>query len=229
VGAHFLGRNGQTLAQLRDFSPATWNLLPRERALVFTNNHDTQRGDGFSYRDGAAHDLATLFLLAWPYGRVVVASSYAFDGTSQAGRDRGPASDQAGNTVRAMGCPAEPPPASLPSGAWVCEHRRAPIAAMATFRRVAGDAPVALWWDNGGNQIAFARQGRGFVVINNESAPLTRRFLLGLPAGRYCDVVRSGTAGSCADPIAVDVTGGAMIEVPARTARVYHLEARAVN
>lgn len=34
------------------------------------------------------------------------------------------------------------------------------------------DAPVVNWWDNGLNQIAFGRQGKGFVIINNDDFPV---------------------------------------------------------
>lgn len=28
------------------------------------------------------------------------------------------------------------------------------------------------WWDNGNNQIAFCRGGKGFIAINNDNYPL---------------------------------------------------------
>ncbi len=34
------------------------------------------------------------------------------------------------------------------------------------------DAPLSNWWDNGLNQIAFARATKGFIVINNDDFPL---------------------------------------------------------
>lgn len=52
---------------------------------------------------------------------------------------------------------------------WVCEHRWRQIYSMVMFRNVVADAPMTNWWDNGSNQIAFCRQGRGFVAFNNDS------------------------------------------------------------
>jgi alpha-amylase len=226
IGAHFLGRSGQTLAQLRTLSPTAWNLLPSDRALVFSNNHDTQRQDGLSYRHGATHDLANVFLLAWPYGRIVIASSYVFDHTTQDGRDAGPRSDLTGNTLRGQSCASAE--AALAPGGWVCEHRRPTVHGMVKFRQVAGDAVVSNWWDNGRNQIAFGRARRAFVVINNENAVLVRRFAVDLEPGRYCEVSRgvTATAGSCRDVMTVEANGEAFIEVPPRAASAYHVEAR---
>lgn len=39
---------------------------------------------------------------------------------------------------------------------------------MVMFRNVAHGQPLLNWWDNGGNQIAFGRGDRGFIVINND-------------------------------------------------------------
>ena len=107
IGSHFVGRGGQTLAQLRTLSPEAWQLLPGDRAVVFANNHDTQRADAVYYQDGAAHELANVFLLAWPYGQVAITSSYAFDRATAAGRDTGPPSSAAG--VATCFTPAPPP------------------------------------------------------------------------------------------------------------------------
>ena len=46
IGDRFLNNSGWTLANLKTFGPATWGLIPSDRAIAFTNNHDTQRGDG---------------------------------------------------------------------------------------------------------------------------------------------------------------------------------------
>ena len=70
------------LADLRTFGE-TWGLMPSNRAVAFTDNHDKQRGHGgggsyLTYHDGATYDLANVFMLGWPYGYPVVMSSYAF-------------------------------------------------------------------------------------------------------------------------------------------------------
>ena len=52
----------------------------------------------------------------------------------------------------------------------VCEHRWRMIANMAQWRNKAGGefTGVDNWWDNGGNQIAFSRNGQAFIAFNKE-------------------------------------------------------------
>jgi alpha-amylase len=75
-------------------------------------------------------------------------------------------------------------------GEWVCEHRQPAITAMVAFRAATQGTPeVTDWWSNGGNQIAFGRGDRGFVVINRVPTTLTHTFQTQLPAGDYCEVM----------------------------------------
>lgn len=39
---------------------------------------------------------------------------------------------------------------------------------MVIFRNVVDGEPFSNWWDNGGNQVAFGRGNKGFIVFNNE-------------------------------------------------------------
>src|SRR5882672_2839147 len=91
VSDAFLGRNGANLATLQNL-PAS--LLPSDKAVVFTDNHDNQRADNVYYAStlvGApAYELAAIYTLAQPHGAVSVMSSYGFDRATQAGRDAGP-------------------------------------------------------------------------------------------------------------------------------------------
>ncbi|MDN3577002.1 alpha-amylase family protein [Chitinimonas viridis] len=201
IGDKFLGTGGQKLAQLNpngasgsQFSETAWGLMPADKAVVFVENHDSQREGGISYRDGAAYRLAHVWMLAQPYGYPSVMSSYGFDRNSQAGRDAGPPAPAA--------CASALEAASV--GSWVCEHRDPLIANMVAFRRAVAGAPVANWWDNGGNAIAFSRGDKGFVLINRETADLNRSFDTGLPAGSYCDVLAGGKqAGTCLGRVVV--------------------------
>lgn len=68
VGEIFLARSGQSISSLSLLTEQAWALLPSTRAVAFIDNHDTQRVDAAFYQDGPAHDLATVFMLAWPYG-----------------------------------------------------------------------------------------------------------------------------------------------------------------
>lgn len=66
---------------------------------------------------------------------------------------------------------------------------------MVTFRAVAGDEPVANWYDNDNNLIAFSRGSKAFIVINNEGKTITSTFQTGLPEGVYCDIINGSGKG----------------------------------
>lgn len=224
VGDKFLHTGGQYLAQLNpngspgnQFSESAWGIMPSDKAVVFLENHDTQRSGGISYRDGAIYRLANVWMLAQPYGYPSVMSSYSFDRTTQAGIDAGP-------PATGPGCATSFEAATISQ--WVCEHRDPVIANMIAFRRaVAGTAQIN-WWDNGANAIAFSRAGKGFVVINAESAIIpARTFVTGLAAATYCDVLGGGVStvnpGTCAgQSITVDPSGKATISLAAKSGLV---------
>ena len=68
--------------KLSSLPGATSGLLPSASALAFLDNHDSQRTDPsgvLTYKDGEAYAIAAAFLLAWPYGRPRLMSSYYFD------------------------------------------------------------------------------------------------------------------------------------------------------
>lgn len=183
------------LDHLSDFGQS--GLLPGDKAVVFTDNHDTQRSQADSvltFRDDQLYRLANAFMLAWPYGTPRVMSSYDF-----ASPDDGPPGPGDGTTS----------PVSCGDG-WVCEHRFPEIASMVLFRNVTTGTPVTKWWSNGSNAIAFGRGDKGFVVINREDTTLTQTFSTSLPAGTYCDVQRGALKdGACTGPSYVVGTDGA--------------------
>jgi len=167
----------QQLSYLNNFGES-WGFLGGGSAVVFTDNHDNQRGHGagganvLTFKDGSLYNLANVFMLAWPYGYPKVMSSYAFNNA-----DQGPPSSSVyQNGVAQCG------------GAWICEHRWSSIANMVAFRNNTDGAGVDHWWDNGSNQIAFGRGGQGFVIINRQSNALNRTFSTGMPDGRYRNV-----------------------------------------
>lgn len=67
---------------------------------------------------------------------------------------------------------------------------------MVKFRSVVGDAPVTAWWDNEENAIAFAREGKGFLAMNNEDTSLDETLQTTLPSGTYCDVISGKKQGT---------------------------------
>jgi len=231
LGNPFLGRGGASLSDLAQFGGPTSGFVPSERAVVFVNNHDTQRQAGLFYQDGAAFDLATIFMLAHPYGYPSLMSSYAF--VRPSGRDVGPPSDTMGNTqslyVEGAATPACSEEIIPPPGSWVCEHRRGYVPGMLAFRKATVAATeVTNFWNNGSNQIAFGRGALGFVAINGEPEPLTRSFETGLPEGVYCDVVvGSPSQEQCAGrSIEVLAGGTAEITLEPSSAAALHVEAR---
>lgn len=210
LGIAFSG-NGScvgNLAGLAGFG-ASSSLMRSGSALVFVDNHDNQRGHGtanpciVTHQDGAIYDLATVFMLGWPYGNTRVMSSYYFvDDT------HGPPADGSGNTedVYVGGVPV-----GCNGSDWVCEHRRTPIANMVGFRAHVHGQVVTDWWDNGNDHIAFGRGGRGFVVLNREASDSLISYQTSLPAGTYCNLF-NGTLSvdgtSCTgDSVTVDGSG----------------------
>jgi alpha-amylase len=193
---------------------------------VFTNNHDTQRSHGLFYQDAVLSDLSTVFLLTHPYGYPKVMSSYAFDRGTDLGRALGPPSDADGATRSVYGDGAEPNCAPTQSAevtdAWICEHRRAGIFRLLAFRKATAGAPVTHTFDDGQNQLAFGRDGRGFVAINGGAEAFEAELSTGLEPGTYCDLLTGGDDGqACAGmSVVVDADGNWTASLPGLSAVV---------
>jgi alpha-amylase len=168
-----------------------WGFLPDGNAVVFVDNHDNQRGHGaggasiLNYKVSRMYKIAQAFFLAYPYGVARVMSSFQFDSDQE-----GPPHDNNYNILpvqfnQDLSC----------GNGWVCEHRWRQIYNMARFRNAVSGTNLVNWWDNGGNQIGFARGNKGFIAINNDNSDLDRTFQSGLPGGIYCDVISGNVAG----------------------------------
>lgn len=213
IAGKFRGDFNGSLSQLRSFGDR-WSLVPSDKAVVFIDNHDRERGHGgggnLTYKDGARYNLANVFMLAHPQGYPKVMSGYRFtDG------DAGPPSGG--------GCA---------NNAWVCQHRWGNIANLVAYRKhtieacpSGGDSDVDHWWSNGHNQIAFGCADKGFVIINNQDESLTQRLKTGLPAGRYCNIL-SNDAPCGGEIIDVDAEGFATFNLTAMSAAAIHGGAR---
>jgi alpha-amylase len=180
-------------------------LPPSNKALVFVQNHDTERnGDALNYKDGATNTIANEFLLAYGYGRPQVYSS--FEWTIG---DDSPPSD-ANGLITATDC----------ANGWACVDRNLGVRNMVAFHNLAGSAPRANWWDDGQNLIAFSRGSRAWIAINNATVAKALSVRTGLPKGVYCDIIHATIAnGGCAGPtINVDRNGIASVTVPAKDA-----------
>ncbi|RMF62000.1 MAG: ATPase [Bacteroidetes bacterium] len=203
-------------------------MIPDERALVFIDNHDNQRGHGagghvLTHRDGPLYDLAVAFMLAYPYGRPRVMSSYAFTGDAD-----GPPHDAAFNILR-----VHRPDGTVDCGAgrWVCEHRRPVIAGMVGFHNAtAGVRTVEHLWTGTPGQIAFSRGDRGFFALNLDEATLEVTLPTGLAPGTYCNVtagtLRPDGAGCTGPAVLVRADGTADLSLPPRSALALHAGAR---
>jgi alpha-amylase len=227
---------GGKLSDLRTFG-ASWGLLPSDKSIAFTDNHDKQRGHGgggsyLTYHNGSTYDLANVFMLAWPHGYPSLMSSYAFETASAFDTSYGPPFDPATGATRGPwdGGVSSPACFNQTRGNWVCEHRFRPIGNMVKFRAATmGSWLVSDWWDNGSNQIAFGRGAAGFVVINNQSGALTRSFHTSLPAGQYCNIITGDftSTGTCTGTVAtVDSAGNVTLTANAFGAAAIHIGAK---
>jgi alpha-amylase len=175
----FLNGNLSSLHQLEKRD----GFLPADKAVVFVDNHDLQRGHAGSerilrYKDGNRYDLAIAFMLAYPYGYPMVMSSYYFDNS-----DQGPEHLSALNEDNSC------------NEAWVCEHRRHATANMVKFRRETAGTGVTNWAIIDDKVLSFGRGNKGHVIINVSKQAIEIEVPTGLPAGRYCDVIANGVDG----------------------------------
>lgn len=199
-----------------------WNFLPPEKAVVFTDNHDNQRGHGgggsvLTFRDGVLHNLANMFLLAFNYGTVALMSSYDFVYESE-----GPPTTPAGDTLPVYGQDGS---SNCGKSGWVCEHRDSDLLTMVKFKSDVGTAGVSDWWSSAqGGQIAFSRESLGWFALNIEPKPMPVRAYTSMEDGVYCDMVShakkmGGSGGSRCKGQRVEVRDG-IIEttIPAQSA-----------
>ncbi len=188
----------------------SWGLLDSQDAVVFTDNHDNQRGHGgggdtVTYKNGATYELANVFMLAYPYGYPKVMSSYAFDNT-----DAGPPSTAVHNNNQLNCFGSE----------WQCEHRKTSIANMVAFRNfTSANIFVSNVWQNGTDQLAFGRGALGFVVINRSGSAINRTFQTQMPANDYCNVTATD---DCSEVVTVDTNGLVTLSVAPWSSAAIH-------
>jgi alpha-amylase len=195
-----------SIATLKVFGEDS-GLPPSNKALVFVQNHDTERnGDALNYKDGARNILANEYILAYGYGTPQVYSGFAF-GTDT---NQSPPSTTDG-LITNTDCSGTNP-------TWICIDRDQGVANMVAWHNFVGNAPLANWWDDRSNLIAFSRGSRGWISINNGPAAQTRSFATGLPRGVYCDIISSASYGhgACSGTtVTVNGNGIARVTVPA--------------
>ncbi|GAA4687089.1 carbohydrate-binding module family 20 domain-containing protein [Phytohabitans rumicis] len=191
--------------------------LTGAQSVVFVDNHDTQRSTPtLTYKDGDRYYLADAFMMAHPYGRPQLMSSYAFGSVTA----QGPPSSS-GGTTNATDCA---------NSAWICEHRNEQVAGMPSFRNATEGTGIGSVVTDGSGRLAFARGARGYAAFNATGSAWTRTFSTGLPDGTYCNVARgtyNATTGVCTGG-AVTVSGGAFTTaIPANRGVALHVAAPA--
>jgi alpha-amylase len=153
--------------------------LPADKAIVFVDNHDIQRGHAFgdevvNYKDGARYELAVAFMFAHPYGYPLVMSSYAFE------------TDQDGP-------PGVSPHDSDGCGdAWICEHRRNARVGMLEFRTATQGVELVDWQVIDGRVLSFGRGSQGHILINTHDEAVNVSVSTSLPAGSHADLLGGG-------------------------------------
>ncbi|KAL4635914.1 pancreatic alpha-amylase-like [Arapaima gigas] len=192
--------SGEKMSYLRNWGEG-WGFMPSDRALVFVDNHDNQRGHGaggasiVTFWDPRLYKMASGFMLAHPYGLTRVMSSFRWNRNIVNGVDKndwiGPPSYSDGTTK-----PVPINPDTTCGDNWVCEHRWRQIRNMVIFRNVVNGQPFSNWWDNGSNQVAFGRGNRGFIIFNNDDWNMDVTLYTGMPGGTYCDVISGQKEGN---------------------------------
>lgn len=233
-----------TLSELKDLESS---MLASHFAVVFSDNHDNQRGHGVGtgacivdHRDGQEHVLANIFVLAYPYGYPSIMSSYYWqnDPTNNTGDSYGPPTVNGGPGSSGATLPVYVDADSIPDncaasytwGKWACEHRRDPIAAMVGFRRVTAGGSVNNWQNVNPNHIAFGVGTKGFVVINQSESSDNVVYTTTLPAGTYCDVLhgalKADSSGCTGPSVTVNSSGQFQATVATNDALALHVGAR---
>jgi alpha-amylase len=192
------------------------------KTITMVSNHDTEHHGptSLSYRDGSEFQLANIFTLADGFGSPMLYSGYAF--TQEGNGAKVDYNQRISNAVCA-------PRGTVPSryvaeGVYPCMQRWNAIKGMIQWRDVAGNAPRRNnLYNRKLNVLSFMR-GSAFVAINASSKKVNRTFSVGLPKGKYCDLITGGavamnTGGTCAGKrISVDSKGRSVLNIPAMSA-----------
>lgn len=167
---------------------------PSNESVVFLDNHDTQRAEAkLTYREGKLYELATIYMLAHPYGYPRIMSSYYFHS-----HDQGPPKSHVHDDYGVHCGGSSMVVKESPGRQWVCEHRWMSVANMVRWRRSAGEEPIGAYWAMDGNRQFFCRGKVACIVFNRDEVQTWKLSLtLPLPAGQYCDVIRSDNSTDC--------------------------------
>lgn len=189
--------------------------LTSDEAVVFIDNHDTQRYEpALTHVDGDRYYLATAFMLAHSYGTPVVMSSYDFQGNEAAGPPS--VGEVDGNPAGWVTADSD-----CASGEWICEHRNETVGGMVAFRNAVQGAELVERAADGSSRVAFDRGDVGFAAFNASGESWSLTAATSLPDGEYDNVAGSGGA---------TVSGGEVTAtVPAEGALALHVGGECVE
>jgi pullulanase len=168
------------IAKLKGLKDRLDKDIDSANANVFVTNWDTARSQGaLTYKDGSRFQLANAFMLAYDYGTPRLLSDYKWDVNDNGAP--GATDTKVPDVDMGSAC-------STNSSDWNCEQRWTSTRGMIAFRNYAGDAAVTDWQDDGDSNIAFSRDGKGFIAINNSKDDKDASYTTSLADGEYCDV-----------------------------------------
>ena len=183
-------------------------MVESDKAAIFVTNWDTERGNSvLTYKDGRRYALANAFMLAWPYGTPNVYSGYKFDKNDEG------APGATDISVPDVTCGKD--------SNWQCSQRWTSIRGMVGFYNAVQGAKVTNWQDDGDNNVAFSREKKGFLAINNSLDEKEVSYKTDLPDGEYCNVY---AAGDCSKTVKV-ANGEVKTKIGAREAVALHVNA----
>ena len=194
----------------------TNGLVQSDKASIFVTNWDTPRENfvrTLTYKDGPRYELANAFMLGYPYGNPNIYSGYRFDAKN---KDYG-APGASETSVPDVNC--------SPTTGWQCTQRWTSIRGMVGFFNAVNGAKVTNWQESDNNNIAFSREKKGFLAINN--TPNAKRVLYktDLPNGEYCNVY---AAGDCSKTVKVE-DGKVAATIAPYSAIALHVDATTKN
>ena len=194
----------------------TDGLVKSDKASIFVTNWDTPRENyvrTLTYKDGPRYELANAFMLGYPYGNPNIYSGYRFDAKN---KDDG-APNATDTYVPDVTCGV--------NSKWQCTQRWTSIRGMVGFFNAVNGARVTNWQESDNNNIAFSREKKGFLAINN--TPNAKRVLYktDLPDGEYCNVY---AAGDCSKTVKV-TDGKVAATVDPYSAIALHVDATKDN
>lgn len=205
-------KNPGKLKYFENFGEA-WHLMPHQNAVIFVDNHDTQRGHAgeaaLTHKSGPIYTFANIFMLAHPYGYPKVMSSYNFQNS-----DQGPPSQSVRNGTN---CGHDKD--------YTCEHRWPAIANMVGWRKSAGENWITSWISHGADQVSFCRGGAACIVMNRmEHSNWEATVNVEMGPGEYCNIIKSDDA-AC-EIVRVGNDGKVHVKVEPMSAVAFHINAR---